>query len=146
MELPNIVLRPLVELLRVEPEQSVEQIEIGEPHREVAAKQLPRFICQVLAVKTHFTGFRSVETDNDLGECCLAAAVAANEKDQLAGIERQVNRTQDKILILALTFVGIRHAVEFERLPGGLRFQRKLDHVLSCPRGELEAEVLDFFE
>src|ERR1700687_2537594 len=90
MKLAQIGLRLAIEVGMFQPQQFIEEVDIGEDD----AEQLPIVILVAVdgsAIESNFTFFRLIQADEQLGERGLAAAVASDQEDQLTRPEHQVD-------------------------------------------------------
>ncbi|CAM2155124.1 hypothetical protein PT2222_320052 [Paraburkholderia tropica] len=141
LQMHEQILRGLIEPVEAHAEQTVEQEEVAEHHR----KQLP------VAVAIRFAHGRAVHQDtpalgrvqphDHLRERGLAAAVAADQIDQFAGLEAQIDRPEREDIILLLAEIAVRDAVEHETLEAA--FDRRIEPVFERQFG---VHFLDAFE
>src|SRR6185295_8211424 len=105
-------------------EQALEQEEVREHGGEVLAVDRARLVGHRLAAEPDLAFLRRVEPEQDLREGRLAAAVAADQEDQLAGPEGEVDRSEREALRLApraFGAVGVLDAGDLERAPVAVR-------------------------
>src|SRR5688572_25712990 len=75
-------------------QQILKQVKIGEHRREELAVALAILVGDRLAVEADLAGFRNVQAGEQLREGRFAAAVAADQENQLAGAECQADRAK----------------------------------------------------
>src|SRR6185436_5109918 len=121
LELVQVTLRLLVELRPLQAEQAVEQVEVREHRGEALPVGVAVGVGDRHAVHAQLSGLRRVESQDDLGEGRLAAAVAADQEHQLARLEHQIDGPELEGLARRLAAVGMRDAAELQVPPGGRR-------------------------
>ena len=71
------------------------------------AVKFPVFIGDGPAVEQQIALLRRIESGDDFGESCLAAAVPARQNHQLAGFEIDIDRPQSESLFLSVAVIDI---------------------------------------
>ena len=105
-------------------EQPIEQVEVGEDHREVLGSPLTVCLSAIaLAVQSDHPRLGRVEAREHLHEGRLAAAVAADEEDDLAAAQGEVDRAEREGPAVDVRRICERHPVELEPVPPGLERQ-----------------------
>src|SRR5262245_13502975 len=84
---------------------------VGEQDREELAELLA--VSNGSPVNPNFSGGGRVKADQELGECGLAAAVAAHDENQLSASQAQVDGPKQEIVARAAG-VGVHYADELE--------------------------------
>ena len=88
----------LVDPAVVQPEETVEQIEVGEYRGEVLAVPFTVLVVDQMAVEPDGPPGRWIETREDLHQRRFSAPVATHQKDELVRPQRQVERTEHEAL------------------------------------------------
>src|SRR6202158_3650987 len=118
LQLAQVAPRPLVEIAAgPRPGELVEEMEVEEHRGEVLAIAVETGAIDALAVPADLARFGLVETEQHLGEARLAAAVAADQEDQLAGGPHEVERPEHEVGLARLAPEGEDGLVELEAPP-----------------------------
>src|SRR5262249_35955674 len=116
LETGQLALGTGVQSVGVEPEERVEQVAVGEDDREELAVVFAVGRINLLAVEPDRALLGFVRSGDQLDGGRLAAAVAADQEDDLLGAERQVDRAEREPAGIARVPVRVGYGRELERL------------------------------
>src|SRR5262249_29853904 len=122
------------------------QVEIGEDDREVLMITLSILVRDGPPVQSDFTQLRTVEPGEDLDEGRLTTAVAADEEDELASTQREIDRTQLERPSLDVGWIAEGRAVEVDLLPCLPELPFAFRHRLDAAGDQRDAKVLHLLE
>src|SRR6266850_154871 len=103
--------------VHIDSKKTLKYIAIGKYNGKMLAILIARINRDRLAIQTNRSVVRFVEPHDQLCQSCLSAAISANDKDDFAWTERQVDRTHIKLVDRALIPIGVGHIDKFEALP-----------------------------
>src|SRR5947209_12918021 len=117
MKLGQIAAGTLVEPRPFEAEQHVEKEKIREHRREELAIGVPGLVGDRCAVEPHSPALGRVQAQQDLRQRGLAAAVAADQENQLSRLDLEVDRSESEAVVLLLAVEGVGGGRELQALP-----------------------------
>src|SRR5205823_3421139 len=123
-----------------------EHVEIGEDSGEKLAVIVAVLIGDELAVEADLAGFGRIKPEDELGEGGLAAAIAADEKDEFAGPESEAERAKDEWPVVLFMVIGMADVIEVERVEAGIIGFGVGGTNLGEASAERDAEGLDFLQ
>src|SRR5215217_3229953 len=122
LELEEILAGLIVELRRLQSEQTVEQEKVGEDHCEVLAIPVAILIRNGFTVNEQITRLWWIESNQKFCECRLAAAIASGDKHDLTGRELQIDRPKREATVFGLAKIAMSDPTQFQTLPCGQLF------------------------
>ncbi|MNC45183.1 hypothetical protein D3C75_941310 [compost metagenome] len=98
--------------------QVVEQVVVGEHRGEQLAIVIQPLRADGLAVQAHFAALRGIQAQQQLDQRSLAAAVLADDEQDLARFDAQVHRPHAERLVAIHRRVGVLDVVQFQMRAG----------------------------
>ena len=113
----QIVGRPLLEVVTLEPQELLEQKEVVENHRKELSIGITVLVGHFPTVDQDAASFWLVEADQELRQGGLAAAVATDQEEHFAGFEGQIDGPKGERMLLVVPPIPMSEALELESLP-----------------------------